>query len=102
MLFLHRRAVTGAHRALFLPTTFPDADTPHRGMRKASLVVNELKCVEGSLGAKFVPRRRLSVIRQGSTIFPGFILPCGSQTVLNSRKASQISGPNIFGRNSAF
>ena len=43
VFFLHRRAVTGAHRALFLTPAFSDADTAHRGMRETALVMNEVE-----------------------------------------------------------
>src|SRR5437763_2840180 len=41
-------------------------------------------------------------MRYGLTTLPGFIVPRGSQMVLNCRNASTSSGPNIFDRNCAF
>ena len=57
--------------------------------------------VAGRSGAYAAPRRRSASSGLGSTSFPGFIRPSGSQIALNSRKAPTRSSPYIFGSSSA-
>ena len=72
-----------------------------RGMREAALVVDEVKMCRGFLRREVRTQAKIRRYRVWVDDLAGVHLPFRVPDVLNSRKASQISAPYIFGRNSA-